>query len=1513
MKSKASLILPKPNFFDGQKVTEADLDAEQMHQESISRGMINDFHGGGIVRESIFESNILLDTKYPGKYSPDDQQNLSKEIIEIGNYDGRPIYLDLQPSDSEYGNRLEIELVGSSVGGRISAKVLIVGFAYSSLDNRGILVSEVLKFEKNQILLTKYYYKEVLSVIFNNFSGGIGRNQYYIDLQSYNTILDSGYLLIKESDSLKVYPKSISLEQSESPNFDLNNFITYDSSLSIQDVLSEAVGDSVNFNDLYFELEPARQAIFEKNNSVIKSYGQKFLSKSNNLQKIDLLLSVSPDDSLEYDNRFDFSGEIVLSIHKLETETNCPTDLVPDRLIDYNVEIEPIMEISLSQDDLLNLGYKLNDIPQVVSFNFSTTLLANPNIDPSINKDEYYAFLISRRGDTRTGNVILEVGWDKPTRKEQNSQTLSAEEKFFKQSSRFFEYDVDLKKFVDYSEYSLWHKIYSDTLEVTPGTAYSSDSFLITIPKTEDYVGSAKISKYIDNISLSDISYGSPNYVVLSHMQEFGGTTVHPRTGNIAYTRIFDTGSVSVYNQADFDSLSESFPLILAKVFDKNVRDSSEISIDLSIPGTLDRDYILIIDPASELLNTNLVDMVLTPDLNCDCNKKYKIIKTECLSYNIADINNDGKIDSLDINEIIPYLGNTVNSINTERKILSSELDIIKFKQSDLNADGTVDGEDLSILEDAIDGYMNFSAPETFRVLKIYIQNIFEESDFPFVLDDPSILATTVENSNRLSFTVSDYRTALAIRVGDIINLSGTIDTGLFEITDKSLDETGLIVTLSVGDSIATIFSGESDIPFYIKSGTNTNIFSDNLRLLNLPYDTISMSIGFIEAPFKEENLEVCDLRRYVSRNFTEQKEKDPCICSDQICDTTSDCNPIIKNQQYISGDMYIPDGEIYSSPGVPYHGDFEYTTITVPLPPGSISDCNIDLYNTFLKSDGGSCKTAAGYAAMKYSDGTYVGCQDTAASNDIDKGRVKFSSSIASLYVDSLVSTSTLDGYVDGSSNQTSTTSAGNIVSESFIDQTILEFDSWTSDSISDSSIFTPLFLDNLYVSFSTLNVSDTARYGRYYPTLFNDLSDDFVIDFTMTRYEWSEYPTSGGVHSAFRLEVSNSDGTTAELLLGWKRTPFTTDKLFWSGVIKNSSSVVISTFEYLADVPDAVGQDVLFRIKRVGDAFFAYYINPSVSIEEVTTGEFIRIGSNPGVQPGSGLVSIGFESKVELYTTAGLEFRTGLKEIVLRDFYSSSLVSGSDFALARNVATNEFTRVAFSIPIEITPRSNIISASLTFVAASDFSVTDSFNIIPLIATNVRNLLPGFNYPYIQDTAPITTFMPGELSSGSSFTVDITNIIIKFISDSGFLPGYYKTMVIEPDASVSVDSSVNISNSIIMNIIYEEITSGIIFKVGVHIDPTTGIASFRTKNILFDSMNPENRTVIKFGVYLKKSGFKNKDIEIGSSELKKIGIGKCVDEDLLIDETELCYFIVSSTGVGTFVEGPFDCAFSLP
>ncbi len=70
--------IPRVNFFDGQRVTESDLDSEQIHHRGLTSTLITDFHASGIVRDGIFESKILLDTSDPGHYVLSGTENLSK-------------------------------------------------------------------------------------------------------------------------------------------------------------------------------------------------------------------------------------------------------------------------------------------------------------------------------------------------------------------------------------------------------------------------------------------------------------------------------------------------------------------------------------------------------------------------------------------------------------------------------------------------------------------------------------------------------------------------------------------------------------------------------------------------------------------------------------------------------------------------------------------------------------------------------------------------------------------------------------------------------------------------------------------------------------------------------------------------------------------------------------------------------------------------------------------------------------------------------------------------------------------------------------------------------------------------------------------------------------------------------------------------------------------------------------------------------------------------------------------
>jgi len=1508
MKSKVSSVSPRINFFDGQLVTESDLDSEQLHNQSVVSGILNDFHGSGIVKNDLFDSNILLDTSMPGFYAKDVGES-SKDLIESGNYDGKPILLDKQPSDIEYGNRLVISPYNIDMMGREELVVLIIGYIFNSIDDQGQLVYEVLRFKNNKPKLTRYYYKNIKAVIFNNFSGGNGKNEFGSDNLSLN-LSQNGKLIISEADSFQVFQRTESYEQILSPSNDLLNFITYSNSVSIEDLFKEALGDDSNFNDIYFELNNSKISRFEKNGSVSTSFGQKFLAKSPTIQKVELLMSVDLDSALPIGSQFDFSGELVLSIYGLSTEARYASDVVPDDLIDFDPDIEAMMEISLSQEDLESSGIVLTDKPSVVSFDFSSTLIADPSINPLLEVGKFYSFVLSRRGDTSKGSINLFVGYDEASRRSENGQPKNPEQEFGKQISRYIEYDSLTRKWVDFPSLSLWHVLHSETLEVTVGSAYSDDGFIITIPKYEEYIGDSKISNYLRDIPLVKIGSDLKNYILLQHIEKFTGPSTHPRTGNFVFTRILDTGMISVVNEDDFNLLaSDSSPILISSVVDRNLRGEEVISGSLDKPGLIDRDYVLIISEDTSIFNENLINRLFVTDTECSCGSRYRIIKTECINYKLGDLNNDGKIDNYDIDQFLQYSGKTINSRDTESKILSGELSYVKFKQSDLNGDGSVDGIDVEYLELAIDGSISFSEEKEFRVLKVYLENIKEDSNNPIIFEDTSLSGQTQDSTNIMSFIVDDYRKGLAIRIGDIISVSDTsVGEGLYTITSKQFDETTSTVTVSVINSFGTepAFTAVVGFDLTVFSGTKTNAIADNLTLSTLPFSSKNWRIEAVESTFSGDFFEICDLRRFVSKSFIEESVKS-CLCETSVCTQPDLCGPSYKNQSFVSGDIYIPNGNILRAPGVPHRGDFEYVTITMPLPPGSIDDCQVDLYNTFIKSSGSSCNTAAGYPAMKYSDGTYVGCEDDGISTDITKGRVKFSSSIASLHVDGLV-----DGYaVDGYADSTSTSSSKDIIYETYTDHFYDSFETWATDSGSSGivTISNPAGPNEPAVFSLTSETSAGTRYGMLNgPSEVSALDGDLLIDFSAFRGDWSSTYPQGNISSYFQIIVTNSDLSTTKLKLGWRQSGTSPVVLFWSGEYRDSSSSLYYSFDSTATLPDTVGDEILFRIRRVDDAFFAYFINPDKILDGTTPdsfGQYVRIGGNPGVQPGSGTASVSIALEQSDNPESGLNYSVSFYDMQIKSNYLS-VKKTDNISIFRDSTTEEAGSIALNFPIMITRRTEVISSKMIITAADNISTTDIFNLRPFAIINSPNLTANYNYPLNVDTSYTVSFSPGSVTSGDTFEVDITDITKAFISEPGFLPGTYKSISIEPD--FTTNSSILISPSISFEISYRDISTGVIFKVGIAIDTSTGIASFKTKNILYDSTYGENRTTIKFGVYLKKSGFVNSDINMSISDLRRIGLGTCNDENNIIDASSECYFVVGSTEVGTFVEGPFSC-----
>ena len=1508
-------LIPRVNFFDGQKVTESDMDSEQIYNRTVISGITGDFHGSGIVWEERFQDRVLLDTSFPGLYAG--ESNLSKKIIESGRYDGKAITLDIQPLDSEMGSRVEVELSDSGVRGNNYVSVLIIGFAFDGIDEGGRLVSEFVKFRQNETRISRNYYLSINAIFFNNFSGGLGRTHLEYEKES---VYNGGRVVVRETTPFSVFPQPIVSSQFGMPNIFFRDFITSSPLKTIEDEIKESFGSTINFNELYFEIESESQLKFEKDGSSSVAYGQKFLFESNNLQKISILLSVENDSDAEIGKEYNFSGDIVLSVYELATDTKCPTDVVPDNLIDFDPELNPVVELSYSMDDLSDLGYRLTDKPVVVDFNFAGTLVADPVIEPNLESGKYYAFMVTRRGDNRVGTVIMEKGFDPVAKKNDNGQTLSKLEQFSMQKTRFVEFDPSTSRYVDDYKKSLWFAIHSDTIEVTSGIAYSEEGFLVALPKTEEYIGNSQISRFERNIPLIDVSEGAKNYILLSNSSKYMDPDIHPRTGNFIYTRILDSAAISVVSDELLDeALEDGEPIILARVSDKNVRDFSDISGSFSMPGLYDRDKVYVIDPDNDLISSNLINMVITPDIDCDCNNKYRIAAVSCYYTMAGDLDNDGQLTGHDVYQMLDYMGSTINSETTERKILGGELDLLDFVKSDLNNDETIDGFDIELLEDAIDGYVNFTIEEKFRVLELHVENILEESDYPVLFLDENLTSYTLSGESAVGFESTSEEIALAIRIGDEVVIgSDSDDYGRYIIDGKTIDVDGLNVLLSVTDldGNAMVFLGSSGFNLEIVSGTRANMLADNVNLLGTPYSAKNFEISFVDAAFEGRFIEICDLRRYVESTFVEESNYNSCRCEEPECQTPETCSPKYRSQHILPNDLYIPNGEIYSSPGIPHHGDFEYSKIRIPMPPGSIEDCSINIYETFIRADEDGCLTSAGYSAMKYSDGTYVGCDDVGSDTDITKGRVKISEAIASMHVDSFI-----DGYAseDGYEENIEAMSFSlvEMIGESFDDKSFDSFEAWPLNVFSDTSIASVSAPTgpNEPAVFSLLTFTDVApRFIRIDASSPPDVdaSSDFILDFNAFRSVWPSESLLNGILSSYAfIEVSNADGSNSEVSFGWREEANFGVKLFFAGKMYDSVGTLVSEFDYEADAPDALGNEVMFRVRRINDVFTAMYFDPS-SIDFVANpdSQYIRVGENPSMHPGSGDVRISYRLEQDRSPTSGLSFATNLVNVFIESDHTSDYASGDHIEISRD-SHGSVKRATFSFPLNLPKRTSVVSASINLKSYGATSTVDIFNLIPIDSIDADNLGVLYNYPKTQNDSIIAMFRPGVVAESSVISIDVTSTIIATLAESGHLPGYIKAFILEPDETATTSFSFYLDD-VELVVEYLDITTGVIFKVGVSIDPETGIASFRTKNVLYDVLIEENRTVIEFGVFLKKSGFINSDVAIGLQEIKRIGIGTCVDEDVLLEDDE-CFFIAGDTSTGTFVEGPFPCVFHLP
>ena len=1419
-------VKSRVNYFDGQRVTEQDLRDDQTYVRDSVSGNVHDSGNFGVIDRKSESEYTLLDLNNMSN------ENLSYDYVQFGKYDGKIIYLDKQPSNKLYGNRLEVSVLGSNTMGRFSSKVIIVGWKYNSLSDSGSICYEVLDFKENGTLLTKNYYLNVFGISINNYSGGTltsGRGSF----ESNININPKSEIIIREARPLRVFSDTVNFEQVMVPSHDAHLFGTkYD---SFDEFLTAILSSNRSKEEVYYNFLYEYEELSSSSN-ISDSVGQKFLSANNNIQSVDVMLSSASSGN--------WSGDIVFSIYKLSSSSSSRVAHDP---ISFDPESRPIAQVALDQQDLADRGVFLSTSPEVISIDFSRFECANPS-SGKIGKNEFYAFDIRRVGDIRENSIRIYKGDYIPAGKSAANIALDPQEKFSKQNYKLYKFDGNNEKYLDYSSESLWISVKTSAIEVTPGSAYSSDGFYLNIPYSKDYVGDTKVLNYKGKIDIP--KFNEKLYVVLTRSEKFSSLDVHPRTGDFVHTRIADSLEIEFLSPpADINE-----NLILASVTDNNERFKSIISGKFSHAGLYDTNFFYIIRPSESEKSLNYIGKNFIPDTDCQCNNEYQIIRSELSSYRMGDLNLDGKY-SLEDSEIISSLsGNTLNSQITERKMFGGEFDIVDFYLADLNNDGAIDGFDILKSEDAARGFVDFEAGNSLEVLKVYFQNLKDEYSLPLFEGS----ATTTSSSNKITFVAGQEARALSIRIDDIVNITSSEEDGKLFVKGKEIAADQVTVTLYLKreDGTEPAFIGTS-ASISVLSKTQTNIFADNENLISTPYSQKSYKIYTDETEFKKVNIDICDLRTNIV--YSRRKKYDSsCECvGEHVCEKAAVVETVMK------GDLKI-HGKILGGDDYPYRGDIEFANIKIPLPAGSIDGCSIDLYENFIKSSSNSCFTSNGLPALRYSDNTYVGCEDVDGNTDIDKNRVKFMYGIASLFVETDKENASL-----AAPNTTLNSSAVDYFVEDYEEKDYSNLFSF-SKSVSSNGICEIITgeVEN------PVNLEITSDSADQYAIAIGEstllLENDFTLDIEALR-TFSGSLSFGDVKMYAEVRIKNDDGTSGTFKIGYWTDSVGTS-LF--SEITNFDSGLNVTESKIIKVPlsETIGDVTNLRLRRVDDSIKGYFFIDDDLSEESVLGVYKRIDENPLKQIGFGEGS--FRIVMEsIATSSGSLLSGSFRNLYIENNYDYIQTEDS-ITLSRD-ASDIVKKLTFNFPLSIS--SNVIDTISTakLIVTPNETNSGSFpvSITGSKLVNARNFDSANNYfdakgfDYI---GSITNPVAGEAQE-----IDIKQGIKRFLNLRNFLSGSYRSMSIAIKEGNS--KSIQIKSNLSIEITYNNLNQNITYKVGLDMDTSTGIMTIRTKNILFDSMVKENRTVVSVGVLLKKSGFLNGDVEIDVESIKNIGLGNCI------------------------------------
>jgi hypothetical protein len=666
---------------DAQRVDRSDLDTEQDHNNSAVAAVVNNHMGSGVLPASALQ-NVLFDS--------DDLTSDQASILAAGDFDGTGFQVAAQPSDSNLGNQIEVELTGTTAFGRLSTKVLIVG-----LDFQNVPQYDRFTFHRDEKQVTRKHYRHILGVFFNDFKGNnnCSRNL-------------GGRIVIREAASFQLSRDPIMVSQDVEPNLFFRDFKVPNPSVTLYNTLQQGIGSEYSVDSLDINTTVKQNRSLAAGD-VTSKIAEKFLATSNNIQKVTLLLGVTANAGAPSATLFDWTGNIVISVYELQTTVNCPTDYKPDLAIEFDPSSQPLAQLSYSQAELRDLGYVLTDVLQPVDFVFSETQLGSTS-NSIVVPGRYYAVTINRAGAASNGEIFTGVGNDKTD------------------NARLTLYSG---VWVDVAEEDLWFQIWSDDAKVADGQAYDAGNGIQLAKTTINDLG-AEIDYALVDQPLADSGENTLNTAVIEAVVQESVREQDERTGNPVNSRKEFVPSFSFVTSAGLSALKAvGEPLIIGCAEDTNPKLNELLEKVQIWPGLAKGDTFTVVNPDPDLLSNNLLGSKLIPDVGCNV-RDYRIFKVLYCVDGYGDVNGDGYIDSLDVARCSELVGESLLLDSTQQKIVDGYISTLEMLRADVDGDGYISATDVSLISQFVNRTINsFSVGATFTHLDIIVQQSIGRND----------------------------------------------------------------------------------------------------------------------------------------------------------------------------------------------------------------------------------------------------------------------------------------------------------------------------------------------------------------------------------------------------------------------------------------------------------------------------------------------------------------------------------------------------------------------------------------------------------------------------------------------------------------------------------------------------------------------------------------------------------------------------------------------------------------